>query len=157
MIRGFSCRELPGHYLPCFTLSGTFRWFNEKSSAFDDVYIAEAGFLAVTDNFLSRLILKTWVTCALDLNCIAPINSRTQCKRTAGFSSTHRYDQSAMAAVLSFYFFPSPRQNGKSDPAPYDMYTSIQAKIAEVRRFEGEKNYFTNRQQNSSVPTVTIQ
>jgi hypothetical protein len=50
-----------------------------------------------------------------------------------------------MVAVLSFYFFPSPRVNEKSDPAPYDMYASIQAKIADVRRFEGEKFYFTRR------------
>ncbi|CAF1489733.1 unnamed protein product, partial [Rotaria sp. Silwood1] len=66
LIRGFSCRELPEHYLSCFTLEKTFLWFNETSSSFDNIYIAEAGFLAVTDNFLSRLILKTWVTCALD-------------------------------------------------------------------------------------------
>ncbi|CAF4097400.1 unnamed protein product, partial [Rotaria sordida] len=145
LIRGFSCRELPGHYLPCFTLSGTFSWFNETFSTFDDVYIAEAGFLAVTDNFLSRLILKTWVTCALDSTCITPSYSRTQCKRVTGLTEKHRYDQSAMVTLLSFYFFPSPRQNGKSDPAPYDMYTSMQERIAEVRRFEGDKNYFTRR------------
>jgi len=50
-----------------------------------------------------------------------------------------------MVTALSFYFFPSPRQSDKSDPAPYDMYASIQTKIAEVRRFEGERNYFTRR------------
>lgn len=150
-IRGFSCRELPGHYLPCFTLGGTFSWFNESLSSYDDIYIAEAGFVAVTDNFLSRLVLKTWVTCALDTNCIAPQNSKTQCRRTAGSSNTHRYDQSAMVVVLSYYFFQSPRMNDRSNPAPYDMYSSIQAKIADVRRFEGIKNYFTPRQvQNRS-------
>jgi hypothetical protein len=145
LIRGFACRELPGHYLPCFTLGETFTWFHETYSSYDDIYIAEAGFLAVTDNFLSRLILKTWMTCALDSNCIAPRMSRTQCRRIASSPNTHRYDQSAMVAVLSFYFFPSPRLNDRSDPAPYDMYASIQAKIAEVRRFEGEKHYFTRR------------
>jgi len=62
-----------------------------------------------------------------------------------GSSKTHRYDQSAMVTALSFYFFPSRRQADKSDPAPYDMYTSIQAKIAEVRRSEGDHNYFTKR------------
>ena len=144
-IRGFSCRELPGHYLPCFTLEGTFQWFDERYSSFNDIYIAEAGFVAVTDNFLSRLVLKTWLTCALDQQCIAPRNSRTRCSRKSGGMDTHRYDQSAMVVVLSFYFFPSPRIDQKSDPAPYDMYASIQANIAEVRRFEGSKNYFTHR------------
>ncbi|CAF2740670.1 unnamed protein product [Rotaria sp. Silwood2] len=160
LIRGFSCRELPGHYLSCFTLSETFSWFNETSSTFDDIYIAEAGFVAVTDNFLSRLVLKTWVTCALDSNCISPSSSRTQCKRTGGPSATHRYDQSAMVAVLSFYFFQSLRQNDKTDPAPYDMFSSIQQKVAEVRRFEGDHSYFThgknlNDKQNSLTTTTT--
>ncbi|CAF0967251.1 unnamed protein product [Adineta steineri] len=143
LIRGFSCRELPGHYLSCFTLSGTFAWFNESSSVFDDIYIAEAGFVAVTDNFLSRLVLKTWVTCALDPDCISPSNSKTQCKRVGGSSGMHRYDQSAMVAVLSYYYFQSSRQNDKTDPAPYDMFSSIQQKVAEVRRFEGDSSYFT--------------
>lgn len=145
-IRGFSCRELPGHYLPCFTLGGTFQWFGETYSSFNDVYIAEAGFVAVTDNFLSRLVLKTWITCALDPQCIAPRNSKTDCSRKKGGPmDTHRYDQSAMVVVLSFYFFPSPRVDQKSDPAPYDMYASIQGNIADVRRFEGLKSYFTHR------------
>lgn len=136
---------MPGHYLSCFTLSGTFTWFNETTTAFDDIYIAEAGFVAVTDNFLSRLVLKTWVTCALDLECIAPTSSQTQCARNGGHSSTHRYDQSAMVAVLSFFYFQSSRQNGQTDPAPYDMFASIQKKVAEVRRFEGEPGYFTRK------------
>ncbi len=93
LIRGFACRELPGHYLPCFTLGETFTWFHETYSSYDDIYIAEAGFLAVTDNFLSRLILKTWMTCALDSNCIAPRMSRTQCRRIASSPNTHLYKQ----------------------------------------------------------------
>ncbi|CAF2087443.1 unnamed protein product [Rotaria magnacalcarata] len=160
LIRGFACRELPDHYLSCYTLGGTFSWFNETSSAFDDIYIAEAGFVAVTDNFLSRLVLKTWVTCALDGNCIAPSNSRTQCKRLLGAGSgTHRYDQSAMVAVLSFYFFQSSRKSDRTEPAPYDMFSSIQKKVAEVRRFEGDHSYFTQRrkvepQQNKIAPII---
>jgi hypothetical protein len=97
----------------------------------------------VTDNFLSRLILKTWVTCALDIECLAPSNSKTQCGRSGVSTGTHRFDQSAMVAVLSFYFFQSARQNDKTDPAPYDMFASIQQKVAEVRRFETDANYFT--------------
>jgi hypothetical protein len=142
-------------------LGGTFSWFNESRSAFDDVYIAEAGFVAVTDNFLSRLVIKTWVTCALDPTCISPPDSRTECKRMNGATGTHRFDQSAMVAVLSFYFFQSSRENDKTDPAPYDMFASIQQKIAEVRRFEGDHNYFTHKKalddkQNSSTTTIII-
>lgn len=158
-IRGFSCRELPSHYLSCYTLSGTFTWLNETSTTFDDIYIAEAGFVAVTDNFLSRLVLKTWVTCALDPECISPSNSRTACARMGAVTGTHRFDQSAMVAVLSFFFFQSARQNDKTDPAPYDMFASIQQKVAEVRRFEGDNSYFTPRKpldnkQNSSAANL---
>jgi hypothetical protein len=63
-----------------------------------------------------------------------------------------------MVAVLSFYFFQSPRQNDRTDPAPYDMYASIQQKVAEVRRFEADANYFTHKKslndtQNNSTTT----
>jgi hypothetical protein len=113
----------------------------------------------VTDNFLSRLVLKTWVACALDAECISPSNSKTSCSRTGGVTATHRFDQSAMVAVLSFYFFQSARQNDKTDPAPYDMFASIQQKVAEVRRFEGDSSYFTvrkaqNSKQNSSATNL---
>jgi hypothetical protein len=140
---------------------GTFSWFNETYSTFDDVYIAEAGFVAVTDNFLSRLVLKTWVTCALDVECIAPTNSKTQCKRSTTSGGIHRYDQSAMVAVLSFFFFQSAREDDKTEPAPYDMFSSIQKKVAEVRRFEGDSSYFTHKKivdvkQNNSAIITTI-
>lgn len=153
-LRGFSCRELPSHYLSCYTLSGTFSWFNETPTIYDDVYIAEAGFVAVTDNFMSRLVLKTWVTCALDSECISPSNSRTVCKRMNGMSGTHRFDQSAMVVVLSFYFFQSQRENEHTDPAPYDMFASIQRKVAEVRRFEGDPSYFTSRKSIQNTTTT---
>lgn len=99
----------------------------------------------MTDTFLSRLILKSWVTCALDSNCIAPMNSQTTCRRLHGTFQTHRFDQSAMVTLLSFYFFPSVRQADKTHPAPYDMFASIQEQIAEVRRFEGDDSYFTQK------------
>jgi len=100
------------------------------------------------------------VTCALEIDCIAPQNAKAHCKLRGRPANAHRYDQSAMVTALSFYFFPSARQNDKSDPAPYDMYASIQSKIAEVRRFHGEKKYFTHQkgptvQQNSSTTATT--
>ena len=151
MKRGFSCRELPSHYLSCYTLIGTFSWFNATSTIFDDVYIAEAGFVAVTDNFLSRLVLKTWVTCALDPECISPSASRSVCSRHGGPAAIHRFDQSAMVVVLSFFFYQSTRKGEHTDPAPYDMFASIQRKIAEVRRFEGDPGYFTSRRKSQWV------
>ncbi|CAF0871883.1 unnamed protein product [Didymodactylos carnosus] len=137
--RGFACRELPGHYLPCFTLSNMFLWFNESSSTFDNVYMCEANFLFIQDNFLSRLIMKAWITCSLDLTCLMPpelIVSQeltTKCDKFQMFDTAirHRYDQSAMGIILTFFFQQGERMFGKNDPAPYDMYTSIQDSIIE--------------------------
>ncbi|CAF3784021.1 unnamed protein product [Rotaria sp. Silwood1] len=63
LIRGFSCRELPGHYFPCFTSFGTLLWFHETISTFDHIYIAEAVLSSRTSSLiidpLSRMIVLT--------------------------------------------------------------------------------------------------
>lgn len=66
-----------------------------------------------------------------------------------------------MVAVLSFFYYQSLRENDKTDPAPYDMFSSIQEKVAEVRRFEGDPSYFTRKtvvddKPNSSTTTTKI-
>ena len=58
-----------------------------------------------------------------------------------------------MVTLLSFFFFPSSRQGDKSNPAPYDMYASIQRSIAEVRRFEGDPTYLVNRKKLRTQPS----
>lgn len=140
-------RELPGHFLPCFTRSNAFTWFNHSYTQFDDIYMAEANFLAVTDTFLSRLIIKAWLTCALDEKCLVAHGSQALCsKHSAG---VHRYDQSAMVIILSYFFFQGHRSswsNGHANaPAPYDMFTSIQKKLGEIRRGEVHDGYLRNK------------
>ncbi|CAF1482004.1 unnamed protein product, partial [Rotaria sp. Silwood1] len=120
-IRGFAARELPGHSLPCYTHVDTFTWFNQSYTNFENIYIAETGFLVVTDTFLTRLIMKAWLTCALESDCLVSYESETKCGRIS--SDKHRYDQSAMVIILTYFFFQGNKGTWSdqtiNDPAPY--------------------------------------
>ncbi|CAF2744966.1 unnamed protein product [Rotaria sp. Silwood2] len=149
-IRGFAVRELPGHFLSCFTHTDTFTWFNQSYRNFESIYIAEAGFLVVTDTFLTRLIMKAWLTCALESDCLITHQSRTKCKETS--SSKHRYDQSAMIIILTYFFFQGNKETWGdqklNDPAPYDMFTSVPKNLGDIIRGAYEQ-YYLSRKQNS--------
>lgn len=101
-------------YLTCFTHPLMFEWFRETPQTFRNVFTTEANFILINNNFLTALIMKAWVYCALDKSCIAPVNSHIYgnvfnwiwgCTRKCG---CHRFDQDALTIVLSyFYSFPS--------------------------------------------------
>ena len=58
--------------LTCYTDERMFNWFGSDRSEFKDMYSLEANFLLFNRNFLTSLIMKSWLTCALDETCIAP-------------------------------------------------------------------------------------
>ena len=96
------------HNFTCFTDANTFRWFNEDVSKYLPLgsHIHAAAIVA-TKNVISSLIMKAWVTCALDVNCISPEGSRL-----APCCGCHRYDQSALQIILNhFFLFPSDFTN----------------------------------------------
>jgi hypothetical protein len=100
-------------YLTCFTHPLMFEWFGETPNMFRNIFTTEANFILINNNFLTSLIMKAWVYCALDKSCIAPLNSHIYgdvfnlvlgCKRKCG---CHRFDQDALTIVLSyFYLYP---------------------------------------------------
>lgn len=110
--------------------------------------MAEANFLAVTDTFLTRLIMKAWLTCALDPQCLIALDTVTRCGAFEG--TIHRYDQSAMVIILSHFFFQGTRSAwsaGKvNDPAPYDMFTSVQVHLGDIHRGGVDPFYLTSKQ-----------
>ena len=93
-----------------------FTWFNLTKSNLDQLLTIEANFIIFRKSFLTSLIMKTWVSCALDQSCISPPGSTPECCRLStnwfkcgpdGFGC-HRFDQSALTlALLFFYRYPS--------------------------------------------------
>jgi hypothetical protein len=88
-----------GFRLPCFTHPDTFKWFGETSESYDQFGTIEGNFIFLNRNFLTILILKAWVTCALDESCIAPKGSRLK-----GCCGCHRFDQVVLTIINSFFF-----------------------------------------------------
>ncbi|CAF4122427.1 unnamed protein product [Rotaria sordida] len=142
-IRGFAVREIPDRYLSCYTHTDTFTWFNQSYTNFDNIYIADSGLIIVTDTFITRLIMKAWLTCALEPECLITFRSQINCSRTS--SNKHRYDESTIVIILSHFFFQGNKETWGdkkfNDPAPYDMFTSIQTNLGEIKRYAPEQNY----------------
>ena len=109
--------------------------------------MAEANFLAVTDTFLTRLIMKAWLTCALDPNCIVAPETEAICDDAV--IPRHRFDQSAMVTILTHFFFQGSRgtwtEAKVNDPAPYDMYTSIKKSLGDISRGSSDPGYLPNK------------
>ena len=124
-----------GLKLLCYTNPRMFDWFGEKNATVDyaDFFTIEANILLFHKNFLGSLLMKAWVTCALDKDCIAPIGSST-----GGCCGCHRYDQDGLTIISSF-FFGHPKENSKFLPAY--SFTTHESYFFEIRRYEG-MNYF---------------
>jgi hypothetical protein len=109
--------------------------------------MAEANFLVVTDTLLSRLIMKAWLTCALEEDCLVSSGTRTMCGRES--IDMHRFDQSAMVIILTYFFFQgnqSTWSNEKlNDPAPYDMFASVQMNLGTIKRGASESGYLARK------------
>ena len=104
----------------------------------------------VTDTFVTRLIIKAWLTCALDHSCLIANGTATLCSRTS--AQTHRYDQSAMVIILTHFFFqgnPSTWTAEKlNEPAAYDMFTSVQENLGDIKRGDRESAYLLTKKTN---------
>ncbi|CAM4770068.1 unnamed protein product [Rotaria magnacalcarata] len=148
-IRGFAVRELPSLSLPCYTRAGTFDWFNQSYSEYDDIAMAETDLLVVTDTLLTRLIMKAWLTCALEPECIMALGSKSNCRGSC--SGRHRYDQSALVIILTHFFFPGTKSTRSeqivSHPAPYNMFTSSQVNLGDTKRDAHEPHYLRRKKE----------
>ncbi len=59
-----------GFNLICFTALNQFIWFGETWKEYEDFFTIEANILMFHRTFLTNLIMKAWVTCALDQSCM---------------------------------------------------------------------------------------
>lgn len=102
-------------YITCYSDPRSFDWFGEDMSTFDAVHSLEANLLGMrAGHFITALVMKAWVICALDADCIAPPGSYRYgtvknwiygCTETS--CGCHRYDQHALT-VINTYFFGYP-------------------------------------------------
>ena len=112
--------------LTCFAHTKTVEWFgatDAAASAIAPAFASQAlllktNFMAIERNFLTALVLKAWVTCALERECIAPVGASPTGGLVAsvfGCSAScdcHRYDRAAISFVCShFYGLPAPQTN----------------------------------------------
>ena len=95
--------------LNCFTDSRMYYWFGSNKKEFENIYSLEANFIILQKNLFTEIMMKAWVMCALDANCIAPhgahiygnIKNWVQGCLVCG---CHRFDQDALSIVTSFFF-----------------------------------------------------
>ena len=93
----------------CYTDKRMFSWFNENVEQYSEYNSAEANFIIVNNGLVSSLIMKAWVTCALDESCIAPKNSHIYGNARnwlfgCQVCGCHRFDQAALTIVNGFFF-----------------------------------------------------
>jgi hypothetical protein len=112
----------------CYTNEKIFDWFKETSNSFIDFYTIEANILIFQNNFLTSLIMKAWVQCALSQSCISPEGSRT-----GACCGCHRYDQTALT-IISSYFYGIPKN--KTFNLPAFSFTKDESYFFEIKRYE---------------------
>lgn len=120
--------------LICYTNPKTFDWFGGTLKEFERFYTIDANTILFHRNFLTSLILKAWVTCALDTSCIAPIGS--QLYKCCG---CHRYDQDALT-IINTFFYAHRSIRFKPPLAPY-VFPSRYGNFFSVLRGH-QKDYF---------------
>jgi hypothetical protein len=54
-----------------------FLWFGDSWKTYENFLTIEANILMFHRTFLTNLIMKAWVTCALDESCMAPIEIKS--------------------------------------------------------------------------------
>lgn len=69
---GLASQTLTYYNLTCYTDNKMFYWFKETPEDYQFVPTLEANIIIFKRSLLTSLIMKAWVTCALDKDCIAP-------------------------------------------------------------------------------------
>ncbi len=106
----------------CSTNSKMFDWFKINETEIGMLYQLQAGINVYHRNFLNTLIMKAWITCAFDKSCIAP--DGRQDKHSCNDCDCHRYDQSALTTVTTYFFEMSNSTQKQYVRAAHAVYTN---------------------------------
>lgn len=109
--------------------------YSKDAKKYEEVFSIDANFLLFKKSILTSLIMKAWVTCALDESCIAPEGSRL-----SPCCGCHRYDQDALTIVTS-YFYSHPFHPNKTEVMPPVSFSKEEAFFFKLRRGHG-MDYF---------------
>lgn len=109
--------------LICYTNKMMIKWFGRNITEFSRLNLLSSNFVILHRSFMTALIMKSWVTCAVDDYCITPPFSRTNfC------CGCHRYDASAISIINAFYFLHPSKKFKEASNAIYTIparYKSI--------------------------------
>jgi len=90
----------------CSTSQNTLKWFDVQSIA-NEITLIDSKLMIFRKNFLTSLVMKLWIACILDKECIAPhidnskdIGNYLPCDTTC---ECHRYDLSALS-IINYIF-----------------------------------------------------
>lgn len=101
--------------LPCYTDERMFEWFGSDSHEYSKTRSLEANFFIFRKGLVLDIMLKAWVTCALDSTCIAPEGAHIYGSfknwgllgPDCSACGCHRFDQAAFA-IISNHFYEHP-------------------------------------------------
>ena len=87
----------------CFTALGTLAWYGLAASR-DAIQLIDPGIMVLPRNFLTTVLMKLWLACALERECIAPVamdqvhyqRRRLSCDTLC---DCHKYDVSALSII----------------------------------------------------------
>ena len=124
---GFLAHHLGGNFT-CFTDNRMSKWFGSDNKEFNSLEGLQANFFIFHRNLVLELMMKSWVTCALDESCIAPKGSHIYGSiKNWGLTGPdchqcgcHRFDQAAITIISSFFF---------GHPVNYQQYRSSYSSI----------------------------
>lgn len=95
------------HNIALHSYRTMFNYFSEDPCLYKTFGEVEAGNVAFRKSHVADVVLRQWVSCALDIDCIAPASATKNCgKMLVGEMSDalighcHRYDQSALSIIL---------------------------------------------------------
>ena len=69
---GMASQTLSMYNLTCFTDPKMLNWFKETVEDYPQTPTLEANIIIFQRSLVTSLVMKAWVTCALDRDCIAP-------------------------------------------------------------------------------------